>query len=311
MANAFDIDSLISQVYRMESIATSSQTFNEEDIIEFLNMELQSVVTPVIQSVNEEFGVMSYDLPANPLPPTVRIPSFATGARLRSVQLISTQGVITNVPRLDPDKIGQMNFWANGFYIKNNELVFYPQPQTGFTGTLRLNYFRRSNRLVEQLASGRVTAVDTIGNLVTLDNAPVPSTSWIGGTLVDVIYGDSPFDFSARDVTLLNATGPVLEVSPADIGFFEVGMYVALAGETPVAQFIPAEATYYLCQLAGARCLQALGDTEGYQVAQSKAETMRQHLINLVSDRIEGQPKRLVSIGMGKRRFLGNWQWGW
>lgn len=309
MANPYAIQALIDQVYRMESIATSSQTFNEEDIIEFLNMELQSTVTPVIQSTNEEFGVMSYDIAAPSLPATIRIPSFATGARLRSVQLINNNGIIQNIPRLDIDKIGQMNIWVSGFYIKNNELVFYPSPPV-FTGTVRLNYFRRSNKLVESLATGRITAIDTIGNLVTLDNAPTPSADWTTGTVVDVIHGDSPFDFVARDVTLVNATGPVLEMDPADIAVLEVGDYVSLAGETAVAQFIPAEATYYLCQLAGARCLQALGDTEGYSVAQAKAEQMRQHLINLISDRIEGQPKRLVSIGMGKRRQL-NWNFGW
>jgi len=309
MANAFAIDALIAQVYRMESIATSSQTFNEEDIIEFLNLELQSTVTPVIQSVNEEFGVMSVDYPVSPLPDTVRIPTEATGARLRSVQLISSSGIIQNVPRLSPDKIGQMNFWANGFYIKNNELVFYPVPIV-FQGTLRLNYFRRPNKLVQALAAGRITAIDTIGGLVTLDNAPVPSNDWIGGAKVDVIHGDSPFDFVEQNLTILSATGPVLQFSPTDVALLEIGDYVSLTGESVVAQFIPSEATYYLCQLAGARCLQALGDTEGYQVAQTKAAEMRTHLLNLVSDRIEGQPKRLIGQGMGKRRRM-NWQFGW
>lgn len=309
MANAYDVGSLIRQVYRMESIATSSQTFNEEDIIEFLNMELQSTVTPVIQSVNEEFGVMSYDIEVASLPNTVRIPSYATGARLRSVQLINSQGLIQNVPRLDPDKIGQLNFWAQGFYIKNNELVFYPTPPV-FQGTLRLNYFRRSNKLVEQLATGRIINIDLIGNLVTLDNSPTPTADWTTGTVCDVIIGESPFDFRLRDVTLVNATGAVLEVDNDVITELQVGDYFALAGETPVAQFIPAEATFYLCQLAGARCLQALGDTEGYQVAMNKAESMRTMLLNMISDRIQGQPKRLTALGMGKRRNM-NWNWGW
>jgi hypothetical protein len=300
----YDIDSLIAQVYRMESVATSSQTFNEQDVIEFLNIELQSSVTPIIQSVNEEFAVMSYDLSVMPLPASVRIPSEATGARLRSVQLISAQGFIQNVPRLNPDKLGSVLAWNAGFYIKNNELVSYPVAPT-FQGTLRLNYFRRSNMLVAMNTAGRILSIDTISNTVSLDNAPIGA--WTTGTKLDAIIGDSPFDFRAQSIVATSALGAVIALPPAVIAELEVGDYLALEGQTPVAQFIPAEATFLLCQLAGARCLQAMGDTEGYKVAAAKAAEMQHHLINLISDRIEGQPKRLVSAGMGKRRSYNFW----
>ena len=74
-----------------------------------------------------------------------------------------------------------------------------------------------------------------------------------------------------------------------------------MSGQSPVAQFIPAEATYLLAQLAAARCLQALGDTEGYKVSLTKIEQMKNHLINLISDRIEGQPKRIGAVGLARR----------
>lgn len=105
-----DTDWLIAQIQRFESIATSSQTFNTEDLIEFLNAELQTVLTPIIQSVNEEMAVMYVDYGTAEIQANngvIRIPSQATGARLRNVQLISPNGIINNVPRLAPDEIGR------------------------------------------------------------------------------------------------------------------------------------------------------------------------------------------------------------
>jgi hypothetical protein len=302
----YDVDSMVDQVYRLESIATSDQTFTEDDVIEFLNLELQTTVTPLIQSVNEEFGVMSVDYDIASLTPSVRIESMATGNRLRSVQLINSQGLISNLPRLDPDKLGSMTYYTYGFYIKNNELVFYPQVPPYGTGTLRLNYFRRPNKLVAENTTGRVIAVDTIGNTVTLNNAPV-GDDWTAGGTIDVIHGGSPFDFVAQAVEIVSIAGPSVELDAATIAEIEVGDYLALEGESPVAQFVPAEAVGYLCQLAAARCLQSLGDTEGHAISIAKADGMRVHLLNLISDRIDGQPRKLLGIGLGRRRAYGTW----
>jgi len=309
-----DTDWLIAQIERFESIATSSQTFNTTDLIEFLNSELQTVLTPIIQSVNEEFGVMYVDYDTTEIVAnggTLRIPSQATGARLRNVQIVSPQGYITNLPRLSPDKLGQTGFWVAGFYLRNNDLVFYPNFNVlvGSTspGVVRLSYFRRSNDLTATANTGRVIAIDTIGNTVTLDNSPA-GPDWVDGALIDVIIGTSPFDFRLRNATIVDINGAVIELSAADIAEIEIGDYFALAGFTPVAQFVPNEATYLLAQLAAARCLQSLGDTEGYKIASMKAEQLKQNLINLISDRVEGQPQRLVGFGMSRR--TGGWNWG-
>lgn len=290
-----DTDWLIKQAQRFESLATSSQTFDDEDMVEFFNAELQSVVTPIIQSVNEEFGVMSidYDLSQMQWPYTIRIPSQATGARLRNVQLVNNLGYITNYPRISPEIAG-----AQGFYIRNNEIHFYPVAPSTWGGILRVTYFRRSNQLVQTIKTGRVVDSDPISGLVSLDNNP-DGEGWVPGAAVDIIIGTSPFDFRARDVMLLDINGAVLQV-PLDVAAtLQEGDYFALAGQTPVPQFVPLEAMHLVAQLGAARCLQSLGDTEGFTLASAKAEQMRLHLINLISDRVEGQPKKIHS----RRRF--------
>lgn len=302
--NQQNTDWLIEQAKRMESLATSSATFDNTDLIEFFNAELQSVLTPIVQSVNEEFGVMVVDYPMAALTETVRIPSQATGARLRNVQFVSPQGFVTNFPRVNPDKLDQVSNIS--FYIRNNELVFYPRPPTA-NGTLRLTYFRRSNVLTTVVSTGRVIAIDLVGGLINLDNSPVGS-DWIPGNTIDIIVGSSPYDFRARAVTILAITGSIVQIDLATAALLEIGDYFALQGFTPVAQFVPQEAMQLLAQLGAARCLQSLGDTEGWKISQAKIDQMTKHLINLISDRIEGQPKRLSAVGMSRRTSLnGLW----
>lgn len=297
---------LLKAVQRLESVAASSQTFNDEDVIEFLNLELQSTVVPTVQSVNEEFGVYSYDVPVGDLTDAIQIPSQATGQRLRSVQLVTSDGRLLNLPRLDPDVLGRWNTgWGFGYYLKNNSLIFYPRKPSG-SYVLRLNYFRRPNVLVKETACGRILSIDTLGNTVTLDTSPDPS--WSPGNTVDLIAGQAPFDFVQRAVQIVNVTGPIVELPAASIALLSVGDYVALEGESPVAQFVPLEALYYLAQLAGARCLQALGDTEGHQLAMNKAEMMKQALLNMISDRVQGNPMKVVTRPITRR---GAWNWGY
>lgn len=300
-----DTDWLLAQVYRFESIATSSQTFDEDDVIEFLNTELQSVLMPIVQSVNEEFGVMYVDYALSSLTEnTLRVPGSATGARLRNVQYVSPQGYMTNIPRIQPDKLGQYSTaYQAGFYLRNNEIVFYPAAPTG-SGTIRVSYFRRPNTLTATINTGRVISIDTVGDTVTLDASPA-GTDWVDGAYIDIIIGTSPFDFRARSVQIIDINGAVLQLDSDTIDSLEVGDYFALAGYSPVAQFVPAEGMHLLAQLGAARCLQSLGDTEGYAVADKKVEQMKTHLINLISDRVEGQPKKLSARGLSRRNANG------
>lgn len=304
--NSQDTDWLIDQAKRFESLATSSATFDKEDLIEFFNAELQSVLTPIVQSVNEEYGVMVVDYLLASLTDleAIRIPSQATGARLRNVQFVSPQGFVQSFPRVNPDKLDQVSQLS--FYIRNNELVFYPRSPSSVSGTLRLTYFRRSNVLTTVVSTGRVIAIDTVGGLINLDNSPVGS-DWIAGNQIDIIVGSSPYDFRARSVTIIAITGSIVQIDLETAAILELGDYFALQGFTPVPQFVPQEAMQLLAQLGAARCLQSLGDTEGWKISQAKIDQMTKHLINLISDRIEGQPKRLSAIGMSRRTSLNGW----
>lgn len=300
-------DWLIEQAKRFESLATSSQTFNNADMIEFFNAELQSVVTPLVQSVNEEFGTMylEYDTADIHNMASIRIPSQATGARLKNIMTVSSNGIMQSIPRLNPDRLGGIGS-GPGFYIRNNDIIFYPRAPSWPQGVLRISYFRRSNTLVSVMETGRVLSVDLLSGSVTLDNAPV-GEGWSPGGQCDVIIPSSPFDFRVKELSIVNRTGANVQFAPDSVVTIQVGDIVAVSGFSPVPQFVPLEAMHLIAQLGAARALQSLGDTEGWKIAMTKVQEMRNHLLNLISDRVEGQPKRLSGIGTSARAHTGNY----
>jgi hypothetical protein len=292
----YDTSWLLDQVTRFESIAASEVTFDDNDVIEFLETELVTTVTPICQSVNEEFGVFYEDIPVTASTLTLTVPSFATGQRLRSVNVVSgtspNNQYLTSLPRLNPAQIASIILPPyGGFYLRNNEIVFYPSPIN--TGTIRLSYYRRPNELVSVASTGRIISINVAANTVLLDNAP-PGVYWQAGDEMDILTSTLPFDFRVKGAILEIKSGTTLKFAPAVIAKVKIGDIVSLGGEACVAQFIPGEAHYLLAQLAAARCLQGLGDTAGTKIALEKAEQMKTNLVKIMSDRVQDQPKKII-----------------
>jgi hypothetical protein len=74
-----------------------------------------------------------------------------------------------------------------------------------------------------------------------------------------------------------------------------VGDYIAFAGECIIPQ-APSDLHDVLAQRVVLRCLQALGDQPGYQVAQSKLGEMEKYSGMLVDNRTEGNPQKINNL---------------
>jgi hypothetical protein len=73
---------------------------------------------------------------------------------------------------------------------------------------------------------------------------------------------------------------------PAD---FKVGDYISLAGECFIPQ-VPDEMHPILAQMVVTKIMEAIGDTDGFQIAQAKLQEMLKLIDNLIDDRTEGNP---------------------
>jgi hypothetical protein len=110
------------------------------------------------------------------------------------------------------------------------------------------------------------------------------------------------FDISPLSVDVTNKqitfyTGDVLSYSiPPNIGTAPIpGDYIAFAGECIIPQ-IPADLHDVLCQRVLMRCLSALGDAQGVQIAAAKLAEMEKNTGNLIDNRSEGQAQKINNL---------------
>lgn len=324
----YDTLDLISQVKRVESIPTSQTTFTDQDIVEMMNMELQSAIVPLISSVREEYFVVTQDtvLPAGVS--SLNIPRESIGLRLRDVTFVNTNGQMSNIPRLAPEEVVAMsNFNGltsgfSGFYLQGNTVQFFPRISVQ-DKTVRLSYHARPNYLCLPSSAGRVLNINVGANMVTFDGIP---PTWKNGVKVDFIQADQPFEFkddtSAPNPNFGSQPKMINVVVQAVSGFdlvlpanivtqLAIGDIVALHGEAPVPQYVPVEAYHLLVQGTAMRCLEAMGDRQGWQNAAMKYKAVSEGLLGLINPRVEGEPKRVVNVDsiFGGRRGNSHGRW--
>lgn len=308
---------LIPLVRSSASLSKNDGNFTDDVIISFLNDELQTYVVPQIMGVNEEFLVTNYDVPFGAVLDRIVIPTQTMVSQLRYVQFLSSSGDPSDVnnanngrytlARVDPSLIGEgtssgvvlpvsaYGVAQCGYYLEDNAVVFYPSltQAAGFTA-IRLSFFRRPNDLVLNTECVQVASVNTTTGVITT-STPLPG-SWSTATPFDVVGHDTPFTTSLSDVTATAASGSSITVpttSPG-LGSVMVGDWLCLTGTSPIAQVIR-EASPLLVAAAVVRCMKAKKDMEGYNMAKTDLAEARQRLINNITPRVNGQPKKIVN----------------
>lgn len=307
--SAVDTQSLIDKVKLVEFIANSQQTFSDQDIIDFANLELSTEITKAITDAREDF-LVEFGEPFNVTTDEIDIPLDGVGLRLKDVWRVDGSGFAIPVPRLELHQVPYyypapwtMYPGQGAYYIKGNKLKLYPP--NSFTGfKLQLIYFKKPNELVTPLEATSVIN-KSAPNIVATSGVP---TTWAAGDRLDLISGQWPHATKKSGVTITSIAGADLLVD--DYTDVEVGDYFALVGQSPVVQHFPREAWPLLIQLTANRCLQALGDQEAMKFSVAKAEAMKKALTSMLSPRVENRPKKLVSTNSQQTAARWNTYWG-
>lgn len=291
VSTRYEVENLCAQIRRIESIPTSENTFTDYDITELMNMELQSAVVPLIQRVREEYFVISKIYTVGNGVKTIEIPSEAIGMRLRDVSIIDSNGILEYLPRLNPEYLtyGRRVY---GYTLQNNELILHTNKNNEYT--IKVSYFKRPNDLT---TGSHVMVTGKNGNneiSVTKIHDSFTITSEL-----DLISKFSPFVGKAYMWLPTAITTNTITV-PSDV--YEqtsIGDYITLSGTAPVPQSIPVEAHHLLVQGTAMRCLEALGDRDGWKIASAKYTKMENDLLAIINPRVESQSKKIV-----KRRSI-------
>jgi len=182
-------------------------------------------------------------------------------------------------------------------------VVLHPTPRTN-QGTLRLVYHRRPNDLVLQAACARITSIPNTTDIVV---SALPSTftltqlydftSYKGGFRTK---GD---DFTATAIDTGTNTITFGGGLPTDENALEIGDWVGLQCQSPVAQ-IPRELQPVLAQAVAVKCLEALGDRQGMQVAEAKLQQIFDATKNnLLTPRTRGEPRKIVAANYFRNSY--------
>ena len=302
---------LIENIKRRCSVPTSQLTFTDEAFVALANDELQGEVVPLIMSTREEYFVEEIDIPS-PSDGVIAIPSGAVGAKLRSVCYVQQSNplVLINLPRIDLDVVAGVGFFnfntLAGFYVQGNNLILYPNTSVPTNTTIRLYFYRRTLVLADDANYGQVVSIDENTNTVVLSFVPY---GWAAGTEVNSVSSEPNFATTCSLATIQSVSSPSVVLDTVE--GIEVGDYIAPYGYSAVPQ-VPVEAHAYLAQLTAVKVLESLGDREGMQAAQAKADKLRENLLVMISQRVDGSVKKIMQPDGGfrlqngiRRRWFG------
>lgn len=316
MARYLSTNKLIESVKNRAMIPDNQKTFVESNFLMFANEEMDNAVVPFIHSFRQDYLLVTEDIQLVANQERYKIPSRAVASKLRDVALLDFNNNLYEMTRIfiEDESYFQWNSVGAGFdslrtfMTEADEIVFPNGAGPMSAKAIRVAYYIRPNQLVSESRVAKITAIDPINNIVSIDNYPVVFS---GVTTFDITSCKSPFSLIAMDIT------PSVLATPSSLQFsftelpknLSVGDIISLPEETSIPQ-IPVEVHSLLAQRVAMRCLEALGDTQGLSNAAAKAAEMEDKLSGVLMQRVEGAPMKVNNFHSNLRKSR-RWNWRW
>jgi hypothetical protein len=306
----YNTEQLIDLIQLACAVPTSQLTYTEADWVKLASRMLQTIVVPLIMSAREEYFLKHEDI-LSPADGVLPFPDDAVGSKLRNVCYVAGTNPLNlvNLPRIDLDVVAGVGFFNQatlaGFYIEGENLILYPNTSVPTNTTIRFYYFRRCLELAAPDDYGQVVSVDPNTNTIVLDQVPL---DWEIGTELNAVQSQPNFLVNNDSFLITAVSSPSIIVD--DVTDIEVGDYISLAGYSAIPQ-IPIEAMNYLAQCTAVIALEGLGDREGMKAASEVAQQMKDSLLVMISQRVDGSVKKVVNPSGGLRMSgPGRRKWG-
>lgn len=310
MRPQYNTERLIELIKLACAVPTSQLTYTEADFANLSTRVLQTIVVPLIMSAREEYFVTHEDV-LSTSDGVLPFPEAAVGSKLRNVCYIAQTNPLNliNLPRIDLDVVAGVGFFNQvtlaGFYIEGENIVLYPNTSVPTNTPIRFYYYRRCLELAAPDDYGQVISVDSGTGAIVLDNVP---TDWVVGTELNAVQSQPNFleNNSSFEITAVSSPSIIVD----DVTDIEVGDYISMAGYSAVPQ-IPIEAMNYLAQCVAVVALEGLGDREGMKTANDVAQIMKESLLVMISQRVDGSVKKVINPSGGLRIAGGPWRRKW
>ena len=244
----------------------------------------------------------------------INIPGYNVGSVVRDV-VYFTDGTTTSgrsLPRFDLSEIdtvyGTQNNgrFVQGHAFRDDQILLVPVPGSS-NGIVRVQIEYRPGKLVLPAEAMQITGITPATGVLT-GNAPA---SWTTADKFDQMRVGSPHAQTAFGLTASAVTSGVsITFTPADLDFnrIAVGDYVALEGESPIAQ---CHAAFYTALQWGtaAAILQQIGDHTNGPLAQARFENALTEARHLISPRNKGEAEYIINR-QGHIRSRRGWYQG-
>lgn len=306
MAVTYTTSRLLADIKRLGHFPANQQTFQDADLLAMLDYELQTYIVPMMMKVREGFFTRIKEYPIDSAVAAYKFPERAIGSRLGDVQLVIGNYIeqlrLINVGQLDSNVGSPVG--ARAFTVQGNNIVLIPIPTYGI---LRVYYHTRPSKLVKPIDCAQIISIDRSLNQVTVGSTP---STFNLSALYDLVGQNPGFDTSGEDRAITNLTANVITFSSALPTDLQVGDYVCLSGQSPIAQ-IPVELMPLLTQACVVKVYEIQGYMDKLKAAKDKLAQMQTDLMALITPRVEEAPKIInaaqndvtVSTRFGFNRF--------
>lgn len=283
---------LINSIKRKGMLPETQNTFTEQDFLDLATEELDLAIVPLILLHKEDYYLTSHRIEiTSSNQRRFKIPHRAIGNKVRFVGVENGDSITTlfRVSFEDAHRYDTAYGWKH-YYIENDEIVLCGVADPGIIGSkILIMYYIRPSALVPDEKMLTISAIS--GNTITLLG---DIDQYTLNDKIDFISHLSPSKLIGLDYipTSINYTTNQMTFTslPSELS---VGDYLCFAEQTAIPQ-IPTELQSLLTQRVVARCLEALGDAQGLQIANAKIAEIEQKSSTLLGNRVEAQPKKII-----------------
>lgn len=315
MSSILKSQALISTIRRRAFIPRDQSTYTDTDFLEMATEEVNIGLMDQIMEARGDYLVEFEDAPLVNDVYEYSVPSRAHGNKLRSVSIVDENGdVVSELTQVSLDTPAE-DCSSSSIYMRNNKVVLNGR-DFSTSHFLRMSFYIRPNKLVLDNRGAVITSItdsvdDSVATKVlTFTTLPGHFTSELK---YDVTGAKSPNKILSYDLVprSINLTTKAITFTAADLNAdIAIGDYITMAEETIVPN-VPTEYHPVIAQRVAVACLEAMGDEQNKQSAERKLAQMERSVLKIVSNRIEGQPKKIrqksgtLNAAIRNRRYRG------
>jgi len=226
---------LLQDIKRAVTVPDYQKRYDNDDILRFATINLNSKILQLLLEVDEEYNVKSVEIDHLATDSYVEIPSYFVGQQLRAV-MYKQQGdeSFYNLVRYElRERFTSLMTPSTpkGFSFEDDRLYLHPKPSQ--PGTVLFFYRKKHPKLVP--VTRTATVLSASGNNITL--TANPPQNFVVGSNIDANKGKANYQNKVMNEVVTNIVGPVLTMAnPVTDWNLQPGDEIALHNETALVQ---------------------------------------------------------------------------